>query len=74
MPSQFRASIVLLSAVSFAAQRPTVTVVAGTLQKAGLITYHRGRVTIVDREHLEDASCECYGAATALCETLTSDA
>jgi CRP-like cAMP-binding protein len=30
------------------ASRPTVTVVASTLQKAGLITYHRGHVTIVD--------------------------
>ena len=35
------------------ASRPTVTLVAGTLQKAGLITYRRGRVTIVDREELE---------------------
>ena len=31
------------------------TVVAGTLQKAGLITYRRGRVTVVDREKLESA-------------------
>lgn len=46
--------------------RPRVTVVAGTLQKAGLIRYHRGRVTIVDRERLEAASCECYRAATGL--------
>ena len=48
------------------ATRPTVTVVASTLQKAGLIRYHRGHVTIVDRERLERASCECYGAVTAL--------
>jgi hypothetical protein len=40
--------------------RPTVTVVAGTLQKAGLIHYRHGRMTILDRESLEDASCECY--------------
>lgn len=40
--------------------RPAVTVAAGTLQKAGLIRYTRGRMTIVDRERLEDASCECY--------------
>jgi CRP-like cAMP-binding protein len=40
--------------------RPTVTAVAGTLQKAGLITYHRGRITVVDRKRLEAACCECY--------------
>jgi CRP-like cAMP-binding protein len=51
--------------------RPTVTVVAGTLQRAGLITYHRGHVTIVDREKLEAASCECYRAATDLLKNVT---
>ena len=40
--------------------RPTVTAVAGTLQKAGLINYHRGRITVIDRKGLEAASCECY--------------
>jgi len=40
--------------------RPTVAVVAGKLQKAGLIRYHRGQLTIVDREQLEAAACECY--------------
>ena len=53
-------------AMMLGATRPTVTIVAGTLQRAGLITYHHGHVTIVDREKLESASCECYGAATAL--------
>ena len=41
-------------------RRSTVTVSAGTLQKAGLITYTRGRVTILDRERLEEAACDCY--------------
>ena len=41
-------------------RRPTVTAVAGNLQKAGLLTYHRGRMTILDRKGLEAASCECY--------------
>lgn len=40
---------------------------------AGLITYHRGQVTIVDREALENASCECYRTATDLLESVTSD-
>jgi CRP-like cAMP-binding protein len=41
--------------------RPAVTIAAGTLQKAGLISYTRGRITITDRAGLENASCECYG-------------
>lgn len=53
-------------AMMLGASRPMVTIAAGTLQKAGLITYHRGQVTIVDREQLESASCECYRAATQL--------
>jgi len=58
-------------AMMLGATRPTVTVVAGTLQRAGLITYHRGHVTIVDREGLENASCECYRAATDLLRAVT---
>jgi CRP-like cAMP-binding protein len=53
-------------AMMLGASRPTVTVVAGTLQKAGLIKYRHGRVTVSDRQALEDASCECYRAARSL--------
>ena len=41
-------------------RRASVTVAAGILQKAGLITYSRGHVNIVDRGRLEGACCECY--------------
>ena len=41
-------------------RRPSVTVVAGILQQAGFIRFHRGRITITDRRGLENASCECY--------------
>lgn len=41
-------------------RRASVTVVAGMLQKAGLISYSRGRMTILDRHGLENVSCECY--------------
>ena len=58
-------------AMMLGASRPTVTVVAGTLQRAGLIKYRHGHVTIVDREHLEAASCECYRAATDLLKRVT---
>jgi hypothetical protein len=39
--------------------RPTVTAVAGALQKAGLISYHRGTITVLDCKGLESASCNC---------------
>jgi CRP-like cAMP-binding protein len=42
--------------------RPSVTVAAGILQQAGLITYRYGRVEILNRPGLEDAACECYRA------------
>jgi hypothetical protein len=41
-------------------QRTSVTLAAQTLQKAGLIRYSRGVITIVDRAGLKEASCECY--------------
>lgn len=41
-------------------RRPSVSVAAETLRKAGLIAYHRGRVTVLNREGLEATSCECY--------------
>lgn len=41
-------------------RRASVTEVAGRLQKAGLIRYGRGEMSILDRRGLETASCECY--------------
>ncbi len=41
-------------------RRASVSEVATMLQKAGLISYHRGKITILDRKGLESASCECY--------------
>ncbi|HEY0809674.1 MAG TPA: Crp/Fnr family transcriptional regulator [Longimicrobiales bacterium] len=41
-------------------RRATVTVTAGALQQAGLVNYHRGLITITNREGLEDIVCECY--------------
>jgi CRP-like cAMP-binding protein len=40
--------------------RTGVTMTAGALQRSGLIRYSRGRITILDRDALSDASCECY--------------
>jgi CRP-like cAMP-binding protein len=43
--------------------RPTVSLVASTFQRAGLIEYKRGQMTILNRPGLEKASCECYRIA-----------
>ena len=41
-------------------RREGVTVAAGRLQDAGLISYMRGRIHILNRKELEKTSCECY--------------
>lgn len=59
------------AAMMLGASRPTVTIVAGTLQQAGLITYRRGMVRVVDPAQLEAASCECYRTTTELLRAVT---
>jgi CRP-like cAMP-binding protein len=44
-----------------AVRRPGVTVAARSLQAIGAIDYQRGRIIVLDRARLEEASCECYG-------------
>lgn len=51
-----------LIAIMLGVRRSTVSIAAGTLQKAGVIRYHHGRITIIDRVGLENAACECYEA------------
>jgi CRP-like cAMP-binding protein len=51
--------------------RPAVTIVEGTLQKAGLIAYRRGTVTILERKKLEASACECYRVGTDLLRSVT---
>jgi len=45
-----------------AVRRPTVSLIAQELQKAGLIRYKRGRITILNRGGLEKMACECLGS------------
>lgn len=44
-------------------QRSAVTIAAGAMQKAGVISYSRGEIQILDRSGLEAMSCECYRAS-----------
>ncbi len=50
-------------AMMLGVQRTGVTAAAGALQRAGLINYKRGNVTIIDRRGLIRRSCECYGVS-----------
>ena len=52
------------------AHRHSITVTAISLQKAGLIRYSRGKLKILDRQGLKEASCECYSAVTREFERL----
>lgn len=53
-------------------RRAGVTEVAGRLQKAGLIRYNHGRVTLLDRDRLRSAACECYSVIAEQFEQLFS--
>jgi CRP-like cAMP-binding protein len=50
-------------AMMLGVQRPGVSIAAGGLQRAGLITYSRGNVAILDGVGLKKRSCECYGVS-----------
>jgi hypothetical protein len=47
------------------ANRKSVTLAALSMQSAGLISYRRGRIQVLDRRGLEKASCECYAVVKA---------
>jgi CRP-like cAMP-binding protein len=55
-------------------RREGITVAAGRMQKAGVIEYHRGHITVIDRTGLEARSCECYGIIRQQLERLRSAA
>ncbi len=54
-------------------RRAGVTVAAGALQRAGLLSYSRGHITILDRPRLMEASCECYRVVKERYELLFLD-
>jgi CRP-like cAMP-binding protein len=43
-------------------RRVSITNACGVLHRSGLIEYHRGNFTVLDRRGLEAAACSCYGA------------
>jgi CRP-like cAMP-binding protein len=52
-------------AMMLGTNRSGVTIAAATLRNAGFIRYKNGKITVLDRPGLEDASCECYEVARA---------
>jgi CRP-like cAMP-binding protein len=61
-------------AMMLGVQRTGVSVAAGALQRAGLIRYSRGIVTILDRHGLRQRTCECYGLSKREFDRLLGDA
>ena len=53
-------------------QRTTVSVLAGSLQQRGLITYTRGKIQIIDRDRLAAITCDCYPVTKRLYANLYS--
>jgi CRP-like cAMP-binding protein len=54
-------------------RRPSVSIVASPLQKAGLIKYSRGHVRLLDVKGLEKRACECYGTVKGHYKRLLSN-
>jgi CRP-like cAMP-binding protein len=54
-------------------RREGVTEAAGKLQRAGVITYSRGRITVLDRRQLERDVCECYAVVKKEFDRLLSN-
>jgi CRP-like cAMP-binding protein len=55
-------------------RREGITEAAGKLQRAGLISYRRGHITLLDRTGLESHSCECYQVVRKEFHRLLGDA
>jgi hypothetical protein len=54
-------------------RREGVTESAGKLRDAGIISYSRGHIQVLDRPRLEKRVCECYGVVKAEFDRLLSD-
>jgi CRP-like cAMP-binding protein len=54
-------------------QRSSVSLIANTLQTAGLIRYRRGRIEITNLEGLMESSCQCYKAVKTQYDRLLAE-
>jgi CRP-like cAMP-binding protein len=54
-------------------RREAITEAAGRLQQAGFIHYHRGHISVLDRDGLATRACECYAAVRKEIGRLLSD-
>jgi CRP-like cAMP-binding protein len=54
-------------------RREGVTEAAGNLQRAKVIRYSRGHITVLDRARLEEEACECYAVVKKEFDRLLSD-
>ena len=57
-------------ALMLGVRRVGVTEAAGHFQEAGLIAYHRGELTVLNRKALEAEACSCYAADKAIYQRL----
>ena len=51
-------------------RRTSVSLVANTLQKAGVIKYRRGHISILNVEGLRECACECYASVKSMSDRL----
>jgi Mn-dependent DtxR family transcriptional regulator len=54
-------------------RREGITEAAGNLQRAGLISYRRGHISVLNRSGLEAHTCECYAIVKKEMDRLLSD-
>jgi CRP-like cAMP-binding protein len=73
LPSNRLAMTQELIANMLGVRREGVTEAASKLQKLGVIEYSRGKITVLDRAHLERLSCECYAVVRKETERLLPD-
>jgi CRP-like cAMP-binding protein len=74
LPSQELVMTQELIASMLGVRREGITETAGGLQRAGLISYRRGHITVLDRAGLETHACECYNVVKKEFRRLLSEA
>jgi CRP-like cAMP-binding protein len=73
MPSNELVMTQELVAAALGVRREGVTEAAGNLQRAGIIRYRRGHITVLRRAGLEAGACECYAVVKTELARLLSD-